>query len=519
MSKTKMESYQKGYTIGIGASAGGLEALQELFDYMPPDTGHSFVVVQHLSPDHKSLLGELLAKHTLMRVHEAEDECALEPNSIYIIPNKKLITVKNGRLMLEEKLRNRVPNDAIDIFFESLAEDKKDKAGAIVLSGTGTDGSRGIEAIKREGGFVVVQEPSSAAFDGMPNSALATGLADMVLPPEMIPEEVLEYIKESPLAKSYRISNQKDEAILKDILHTMNTLIGQDFSNYKRPTLFRRLVKRMSEVGINTLEEYRLYLNNNIEEIKILGREFLINVTKFFRDEAAFNLLRTQVIPNIFQKNKNLDQPIKVWSMACSSGEEAYSLAILFQEYIEKHNSPAQVKIFATDVDTDALNTASKGLYPTSIAKDIEPALLQKYFIEEDGAYRISPGIRKMVVFANHNILKDPPFSKLDLISCRNMLIYLDGYLQSKILSKFYFAMGVGSYLFLGPSENIGNLSPAMEEVNRKWKIFRCISKSNTVERDSFLSPLENRVYSPATVQKNLGLVFVQATFYNQQLL
>ncbi len=510
---SKKNSDQKHHIIGIGASAGGLEALHEFFDYMPADTGNSFVVIQHLSPDHKSLLSELLAKHTLMRVYEAEDKCVLQPNCIYIIPSKKLLTIKDGKLILEEKLRDRLPNHAIDVFFESLAAYKKTEACAIILSGTGTDGSKGLEAIKREGGYVLVQDPLSAAFDGMPNSALATGLVDAVLPPELMPDEIVEYTKESLLAKSYRVSNKKDEAILKDILLTMDTLIGQDFSNYKRPTLFRRLVKRMASIGIHSLEEYRLYVNNNVEEIKALSREFLINVTRFFRDEAAFEVLRTQVIPDIFA-NKKAEDPIKIWSMACSTGEEAYSLAMLFQEYLVAHKLDVPVKIFATDVDAEALSVASKAVYPLAISNDVDAGLLQKYFIKDEHSYTVAPVIRKMVVFASHNILKDPPFSKLDLITCRNMLIYLDIILQGKILNKFYFALNVGSYLFLGPSENAGILAPAMEEISRKWKIFRCSTKSDVIDKENFLSPLENRVYKPVASQQpkkvltNMGDIF-----------
>ncbi len=496
-------SDNKNYIIGIGASAGGLEALHELFDNMPPDTSFSFVVIQHLSPDHKSLLSELLAKHTMMRVYEAEEGTILQSNCIYVIPSKKLLTIKNGALHLDEKLKTRQPNDAIDFFLESLALDKKDKAGAIILSGTGTDGTKGIEVIKKNGGFVVVQDPMSAAFDGMPNSALATGLADLVLPPDMIADEMIEFIQEAPLVKSFSLTTQKEEAILREILQMLQSSTGHDFNNYKRPTLFRRMAKRMAETGLSTLEEYRHYLKKNEGEVKILGNEFLINVTKFFRDTDAFDLIRTKVIPGIVN-GKSDEEVIKVWSMACSTGEEAYSLAILFAEYMAKNRPAMQVKIFATDIDATALDTASKGIYPAAIIKDVPPALLEKYFIKEEHSYRISPSIRKMVVFASHNILKDPPFSKVDLISCRNMLIYLDTYLQSKILNKFYFALNLNAYLFMGTSEHIGMLSPAMEEISRKWKIYRCVSKDNTIERETFLSPLENRVYTlPTAKSKN----------------
>ena len=500
--KRSQETEIKNYIVGIGASAGGLEALHELFDNMPPDTNFSFVVIQHLSPDHKSLLSELLAKHTMMQVFEAEEGTVLKPNCIYVIPSRKLLTIRDGALHLDEKLKTRQPNDAIDIFFESLAEDQKHQAGAIILSGTGTDGTRGIEAIKRQGGFVVVQDPVTAAFDGMPNSALATGVADLVLAPEMMADEIVEYLHETPLVKSFSLNSQKEEAILREILQLLQARTGHDFINYKRPTLFRRIAKRMAETSLASLEEYRQFLRKNDDEIKLLANEFLINVTKFFRDSEAFDIIRTKIIPSVLT-GKEKNDIVKIWSMACSSGEEAYSLAMLFNEYTSKHEPEVQVKIFATDIDAQALETASKGVYPLSAGNDIPPAFLEKYFTREENTYRVSPTIRKMVVFANHNILKDPPFSKVDLISCRNMLIYLDTYLQHKILNKFYFAMNLNSYLFMGTSEHIGPLSPAMEEISRKWKIYRCISKTNAIERETFLSPLENRVYTPSIAPKS----------------
>ncbi len=485
------------YVVGLGASAGGMEALHEFFDNMYTDTGFSFVVVQHLSPDYKSLMGELLAKHTMMQVFEAEEDTVLLANCVYIIPSKKLLTLKNGKLHLSDKVKSGQPNNAIDVFFESLAADKKEQAIGIILSGTGTDGTKGIEAIKKNKGLVVVQDPLTAAFDGMPNSAINSGFSDMVLSPDMMPDELMEYLKESPVLQSFNEFSQKDEMVLREILQSVKQATGNDFTHYKRPTLFRRLAKRMMEINIPSLEEYKTFLSQNPQELKVLGKDFLINVTRFFRDTEAFEHLRTTVVPAIVADKKNKDQ-IKVWSVACSSGEEAYSLAILFAEYLGREKlSDLQVKIFATDVDPQSLDTASKGIYQKNIEKDLPPHILKKYFVKDEDHYRISSDIRKMVVFAKHDILKDPPFSKMDLVLCRNMLIYIEPYLQAKAMQKIHFSLNLNGFLFLGSSENIGVLSNAMEEVSRKWKIYKCVSKTNTIETETFIIPQASRMAVP----------------------
>jgi two-component system CheB/CheR fusion protein len=508
MAKNTLERKRKvippTHIIGIGASAGGMEAIHDVFDYMPVNTGFSFVVIQHLSPDYKSLMAELLSKHTDMEVKEADHDMIIEPNCIYVIPNKKLISLRKGRLQLDEKLKSRAPNHAVDIFFESLAKDQGKKAVGIVLSGTGTDGTKGLAAIKREGGITVVQDPLSAAFDGMPNSALESGLADIVLPPEMIGEELVEFIKDSALVKSMKTFSQVDEDTLKDILEVLHKTTRQDFNHYKRPTLFRRLSKRMAELNIGSLQTYRDYINEHEEEVKTLSREFLINVTKFFRDTEAFQLLRTEIIPAIFL-NKNPEDAVKVWVVACSSGEEAYSVGILFLEYMEKsHKVFPNLKIFATDIDLEALEMASRGIYGNNIQKDVPVELLRKYFIREGDIYRVVPELRKLVVFANHDVMVDPPFSRLDLITCRNMFIYVNATLQRKALKKFHFALNLNSYLMLGPSENIGILKDAMQEVSRKWRVYKCITKR--LDNETLFAPLENTVY-PKRVPNKAGAI------------
>ncbi len=494
----------QGYVIGIGASAGGLEAINEFFDNIPQDTGFSFVVIQHLSPDYKSLMSELLAKHTEMKVVEAGEDMALEPNCIYLIPTKKLLTLDGERFHLIEKERNNHPNTAIDVFFESLARSKGEKAVAVVLSGTGSDGSRGIETIKNHGGTVVVQDPTTAEFDGMPNTAIATGYADLILPPELMPEELIGFLKEAPLIRSFNQLNNQEEAIISDILALIYKVTSHDFTHYKRPTLNRRMAKRMAERGLKSLRDYYDHLTNQPDEIRALCREFLINVTSFFRDEEAFDAIRTEVIPKLMAKKEEGDV-VKVWVVATSTGEEAYSLGILFSEYLETSKQfEVSVKIFATDIDQVAINTASKGYYHQDSLKNVKPEWVSKYFIKEGNEYKVSSNLRKMVVFAKHDITKDPPFSKIDLLTCRNMLIYMNPILQKNILQKFHFALNEDGYLFLGNSENIGNLKDVMKEIDKKWKIYQCISKTRAGEFGAYLNPIEKTgLGMPAHKAKN----------------
>jgi two-component system CheB/CheR fusion protein len=489
----------KSYVVGIGASAGGLDAIQSLFDNMPGDTGFSFVIIQHLSPDHKSLLGEILTKHTTMQLFEAENGMTVEPDCVYVIPNKKTMTISEGVLLLKDKEPNRVPNNAIDIFFESLAKDQGNNAVGIILSGTGTDGTNGIEAIKANGGIVIVQEPSSAAFDGMPNSAISTGYADLVLPPEMIANELSEFLKESPFVKTFKALNKKEELVFREILEVIMERTGHDFSSYKLPTLSRRLAKRMFEKRASTISDYQKLLLTEPEEIEILSKEFLINVTQFFRDEEAFKLIKEKVIPAIFANKKEGDE-VKIWVVACSTGEEAYSIAILVQEYLDTiQNHNYNIKIFATDIDQDALNTASKALYYKENVKDVSQERLQKYFLRDGDYYSVIPAIRKMVVFAKHDIQQDPPFSKIDLLSCRNMLIYMSPTLQKNIMRKFHFALNEDRYLFLGPSEHPAAILDYFKEVDKKWKIFKCIFKTKSYEDNRFINPLSKEALTPNT--------------------
>ncbi|MHC2991605.1 hypothetical protein OB13_08370 [Pontibacter sp. HJ8] len=475
------------YLVGIGASAGGLEAIHKLFDHFPSNSSFSFVIIQHLSPDHKSLMAELLTKHTRMQVQEAEDNMFTRPNCVYVLPSGKQLTILNGRLRLSEKPRNREPNFAIDVFFESLAKDRGQYGIGIVLSGTGTDGSKGVRAIKQAGGLVVVQDPATAKFDGMPRSAIDTGNVDFVLPADLMSDEIIEYTRRTPLLKSLLEEDgmhnpEEEESILQEILDLVCTHTQTDFTNYKQGTIRRRIQKRMDHLKVDTTKEYLTFLHENPAEIKLLCQEFFINVTSFFRDPEAFRLLELQVIPEIIA-SKEKDETVKVWVAACSTGEEVYSLAMLFFEAFDKLGRTPDVKLFATDIDQRALRQASKGLYQASIAKYLTPERLDRFFLQSGNKYLVNDEIRKLVIFAQHDLQKDPPFSKIDLITCRNMLIYLNPVLQHKVLSLFPYALNPKGYLMLGPSEHIGELKEYFEEEDRKWKLFRKIKESRGMQQ------------------------------------
>lgn len=487
ISKDSKESF---HIIAIGASAGGLEAIHDLFDAIPENSGYAFIVVQHLSPDHKSLMPTLITKHTKMKIEDAVENLLILPNHVYFIPNDKLMTISGGMLRLTPKNHNREPNRAIDIFFNSLAEDKGENAIGIILSGTGTDGTEGIASIKKAGGFAVVQDPQSAKFDGMPNSAIASGNADIVCPPEVMIDEINTYVNEPRIAKFVLESfTEDDEATLEEIFTLLLEHTTFDFRLYKRATILRRIIRRMVSNKIDKLQNYLVYLKDVPEEVIALGKEFLIGVTKFFRDTEAFEVLENKIIPEIVESKLKSKESIKLWTAGCSTGEEAYSIAILFKEYLQKIGKHIEIKIFATDIDKSAIDTASKGYYSLTITKDISPERLDKYFVLENGRYHIIPEVRKMVIFAPHNLPKDPPFSKMDLVSCRNLLIYFTPALQKKALNAIHFSLNLGGYLFLGFSEHLGDLSHQLVEIDKKNKIFQNRSATKVKYQDSFVTP------------------------------
>jgi two-component system CheB/CheR fusion protein len=462
--------------VAIGASAGGLEAIQEFFDNIPNDSGLAFVVIQHLSPDHKSLLTELVARHTEMHVLEAEEGMPVTPDSVYIIPTRKTLTVAKGHLRLAEKRVNKSPNMAIDAFFHSLAADDGERSVAIILSGTGTDGSKGAEAIKNAGGYVLAQDPATAKFDGMPNSVINTGCADEILAPELMPEALFNHLKLQPTKKGSQPAVDPEQ--LETIFALVNRYTSCDFHQYKRPTILRRIARRMVDGGFRTIADYVERLKTDPEECTALCADFLIGVTRFFRDKAAFEILRNDVFPYI-ERTKTEHDTIKVWIPACSTGEEAYTIAILLNEQLLLSRRNLNFKIFGTDLDEKALQVASKGLYPLSALQDMEGDLVDRYFIRQGDFALVSPELRRNIVFAKHNLIKDPPFIKNDFVSCRNLLIYFNETLQKKTLTNLVFSLNTGGYLFMGPSETVGSVRHDLEEINGKWKIYAKVSKSS----------------------------------------
>ncbi|MCL7986578.1 ATP-binding protein [Sphingobacterium sp. lm-10] len=464
------------YVVAIGASAGGLEAIHNFFDRIPSDIDVAYVLIQHLSSDYKSLLVELVSKHTHMKVIEASEGQLVEPACVYVIPNNKLITIQDGRLHLEKKVE-KVPNNAIDNFFLSLAKDKKEKAIAIVLSGTGNDGTKGIEAIKDQGGLVIAQQPDTAKFDSMPVNAIASGVVDFVVPTSEMYDKITGHINSAPIRKVE--SGGIDEQYLDKIFDLIYGQTGHDFSLYKTPTIFRRIGRRMKELNIELTNEYVDYLIENRQEVSLLSKDFLIGVTQFFRDEAAFNIVKNKVIPEIIARKDDGDV-LKVWICACSTGEEVYSIAILIDQYLKTIDKHIEVKIFASDIDDASLEIASKNNYPESFVKFIPENILEDYFVHDGKRISVVPHIRKQVVFAKHDVIKSPPFIKNDLICCRNMLIYMNNILQQKILTTFHYSLNTGGYLFLGPSETIAPIKDGVTEISAKWKVYR---KSGVIPR------------------------------------
>ena len=486
--------------VGIGASAGGLAAFEAFFSGMPADTepGMAFVLVQHLDPDHKSILTELIRRYTRMRVFEVEDGMEVRINCAYIIPPNRDMAFLNGTLQLLEPAAPRGRRMTIDFFFRSLAQDQRERAIGVVLSGTGSDGTIGVRAIKGEGGMVMAQNPASTEYDGMPRSAIATGLVDFELPPAEMPAQLIAYLTQA-FGKPPRQAAPapRAENALKKICILLRARTGHDFSQYKPSTSRRRVERRMAVHQIDTIEGYVKFLQQTPREVDALFRDMLINVTHFFRDPEAFTVLEEEVIPKLFA-GKPAEAAIRIWVPGCSTGEEAYSLAILLAERQEALKQSFKIQVFATDIDGQAIAAARAGVYPASIAADLAPERLARFFSPEpgDSAFRIHKGIRDMLVFSEQNVIRDPPFSKLDLLSCRNLLIYLDGKLQKKLIPMFHYALNPGGYLFLGTSETVGEFGDLFAALDRKQKIFQRQEESPGARRAGpgrYLPPLTAR--------------------------
>ncbi|MCC7374511.1 MAG: PAS domain-containing protein [Verrucomicrobiales bacterium] len=462
--------------VGVGASAGGLEALGKLFAAMPLRSGLACVVVQHLSPDYKSFMVELLSKRTAIPVLRAEHGMEVEPDRIYLIPPGKHLKIAKRRLQLVSVDNDHRLHLPIDVFFRSLAEDQGAKAVGIVLSGTGSDGTMGIRAIKDVGGLVLVQSETSAQFDGMPRSAIATGLADLILPPEEMPRKLLQYLRHPFVARAEAATERLgDDPSLQQVFAILRERCGVDFSGYKRATIDRRIERRMSINQIQHLVDYCRHLEASPREATMLFHELLICVTRFFRDGAAWEYLGRNILPEL-TKRASKDRTLRLWVPACSTGEEAYSLAMLLAEAPAPEGTAWDIKIFATDIAREALETASQGVYPESVVADLPPALLAKYFVKRPDGYQVATSLRKMVVFARHDLLKDPPFTRLDLVSCRNVLIYFQQPVQRRVLDMFHFALKPDSFMLLGPSEALGELSGLFRTVSVRHKVYQCRS-------------------------------------------
>jgi len=512
--KDKLAATSKGKTadpdtgqfpiVGIGASAGGLEALEQFLANVPENSGMAYVVIQHLDPTQKGMLPELLQRISFMEVFQAHDGMAVKPNCVYVIPPNKSMSILKGVLYLFEPTETRGLRLPVDFFLRSLADDQKELAAGIILSGMGADGSLGIRAIKDKNGIVMVQKPATAKFDSMPRNAIDSVQADMVAPANELPEKLISIIKQIPVVKSPLAPEVIDKSALEKIILLLRTYTGNDFSLYKKNTMRRRIERRMDVHQIDKIASYVHFLQENQKEGEILFKELLIGVTNFFRDALVWDRLKEEVIPDLLA-NRPADTIFRAWVPGCSTGEEAYSLAIVFKEALEKANLEKgfSLQIFATDLDLDAIEKARKGLFPESIASDVSPERLKRFFMPVEDGYRISPEIREMIVFAQHNILMHPPFTKIDILSCRNLLIYLDGELQKKLLELFYFCLNPEGVVVLGSSETPGTQSALFTPVDAKLKIYKR-SESITAPESSDFPALFSRG-SPDNIEKQIS--------------
>ena len=468
--------------VGIGASAGGLEAFTQLLSHLPTDTGMAFVLVQHLDPNQKSLLSEILGRVTQMPVHEVQDGMAIEPNQIYVIPPDNIMTISEGLLRLTTRPKIRQAIMSIDKFFLSLAADLGSKAIGVILSGGDADGSLGLEAIKASGGITFAQSEDSAQVSSMPNTAIATGHIDFILPPREIAEK-LATISRHPYINNL-LTNIPSTKLLDDsdnfsvIFNLLKTTTGLDFSQYKQTTIKRRLLRRMALYRLEQLDDYVRYLQENKKEVQALYQEILISVTNFFRDAHAFEALKEKVFPSLL-RGRSPDSPIRIWVAGCSTGEEAYSIAICLLEFLANHPSKPSIQIFATDVNEIAIEKARLGIYQQSQMLDVSPSRQERFFTVVEGGYQINKSVRELCIFARQNLIYDPPFSRLDLITCRNVFIYFGTALQKKVLSMFHYGLMPTGFLLLGTSETVGEFPELFTAIDRKNKIY--VKQQNSV--------------------------------------
>ncbi len=476
--------------VGIGASAGGLEALEQFLGHVPAGAGMAFVIVQHLDPTHKGIMSELLQRVTGMQVRQVKDRTKVEPDCVYVIPPNKDMSILHGVLHLFPPSAPRGLRLAIDFFFRSLALDRREHSIGVLLSGMGSDGTLGLRAIKEQAGVVLVQDPATAKFDAMPRSAMDAGLADIVAPADELPGKILAWLQRTPLiARTAAAAEDKSQSALEKAVILLREHTGHDFSHYKQTTLYRRIERRMGIHQIHKMAAYVRYLQENSQELDLLFKELLIGVTNFFRDPVAWEQLCTQALPALLA-SRQPGQPLRAWVPGCSTGEEAYSLAIALKEAVEtlKPKSLFSIQIFATDLDRDAIDKARQGVFPANILADVSEERLKRFFAKEEHGYRVHRQIREMVIFAPQNLIMDPPFTKLDLLSCRNLLIYLTADVQKKLIPLFHYSLAPGGVLFLGSAETIGGNTDLFEPVSAKWRIYRRTESALRAERVEFPS-------------------------------
>ena len=470
--------------VGIGASAGGLEALDRFLGQVPEGSGMAFIIVQHLDPTHKGIMPELLQRATRMPVAQVRDRTKVQPNCVYVIPPNKDMSILHGVLHLLDPAAPRGLRLPIDFFFRSLADDQRERSIGVILSGMGSDGTLGLKAIKEKAGIVFVQDPSSAKFDGMPRSAVDAGLVDVVASVEDLPAKILAVLQHVPLITKPGLAlESKTLSGIEKVYILLRAQTGHDFSLYKSSTVHRRIERRMGVHQIGKIADYVRFLQENPQEIELLFKELLIGVTSFFRDEAAWEQLKAEAIPAILT-GRRPEQTLRAWTPGCSTGEEAYSLAMIFKEAVQ-NVKPAQkyrLQIFATDLDQEAIAKARQGAYPPNIAADVSPERLKRFFVKEEHGYRISKEIREMVTFAPQNLIMDPPFTKLDILTCRNLLIYLVPELQKKIMPLFHYSLNPGGILFLGSAESIGTFNDLFTPLKGKSRLYRRLESALRAE-------------------------------------
>lgn len=494
--------------VGIGASAGGLEALESFLSNVPENSGMAFIIVQHMEPKRKDMMVELLQSATTMKVIQVNENTSVQSNCVFVIPPDKNMSIQYKVMHLSDYLpgTQRLP---INSFFQSLADDQQENGIGVILSGTGSDGTLGLKDIKEKGGVAFIQEPSSAKYDAMPRSAIEAGLADVVSPVETLPLRIVSYLEQKPL--SGWVDQKESEEILSSVNSIMMLLrsqTGHDFSSYKKNTVYRRIERRMNAHQINKVATYVRFLQENSQEVELLFKELLIGVTSFFREPTEWELLKNKVIPTLLA-NRAPSDTLRAWVSGCATGEEAYSLAIVFKEVLDqlKPDQNFTVQIFATDLNRDAIDKAREGIFSANIAKDMSPERLSKYFIKIDRGYQVIKTIRDMVIFAQQNMIKDPPFTKMDILTCRNLLIYLTPKLQKRHIPLFHYSLNPGGFLFLGSAETVGSFTDLFQPLERKSRLYQRLQpliQTEPIEFPTSFAPNQSTVNQPPEAVQNI---------------